>query len=169
MEAQRAAQAPLVARQKTQLAGLPEECLKPLALEVYFERNSNKITKKDDKQLKEIAAFLKANPMMKVRLIGNTAMQKGISNSRTVESDFIEAVETVHLMPDDELPKSFSKEEIDSVRNRSHIVEDLMMIRTHRIKQLFIRMGVNDMQVEPVPGENLGAGKEHQKVIVNFY
>ncbi len=50
LEAQRAAQAPLVARQKTQLAGLPEECLKPLALEVYFARQSNKIRTKEGKQ-----------------------------------------------------------------------------------------------------------------------
>lgn len=166
LEAQKVEQAPILEAQKKQLAALPEECLKPLALDVYFERQSNAIKKKDDKQLKEIADFLIANPLVKARLIGNTSINSSVKNDNKTE-ELIEKVETRHLMPDDKLPDSWSATEKESYRNRSFVIRDMMLIRASHISELLEKMGVKANQLTPTEGKNLGKDGDNQKDILN--
>jgi outer membrane protein OmpA-like peptidoglycan-associated protein len=162
-------------QEKTLLAGLPEECLRPLALEVFFEPSSNKIREKDNKQLTNIALFLKRNPMVKVKLIGNTSMSSNYpieNNTKKVK----EEIETVHLMPDDELPENWTTAEVAEFRQRSLKIKDLMLIRTEHVKSILVKLGVDAGQIDTQPGKNLGKPDDsreqkikNRKVIVEFY
>jgi len=170
LEKEFTAQNTVLQDQEKKLVALPEECIKPIILEITFKTNNNTIASKDDTQLLKIATFLIENPLTKIKLIGNTSMEKGVSIERKVGDGIIETVETDHIMPnDDVLPTGLSKEELEEIRGRDFKVKDLMMIRTERVKQLFVALKVNPSQIETVPGECLGKGIDNQKVTLEFY
>jgi outer membrane protein OmpA-like peptidoglycan-associated protein len=170
LEKEITAQNTVIQDQEKKLAALPEECIKPIILEITFKPNNNTIASKNDAQLLKIATFLIENPLTKIKLIGNTSMKKGNSIENTVDGVFIETVETDHIMPnDDVLPADLSKEELKKIKERSFKVKDLMMIRTERVKQLFVALKVNSSQIAPVPGKCRGKGVDNQKVTLEFY
>ena len=78
-------------------------------------------------------------------------------------------METEHIMPNDILPSYLSKEEKEAIENRLTTTNDLMMIRTYRVKQLFEKLGVPKSQISPIAGKNLGMTKSNQKVILKYY
>lgn len=87
------------------------------------------------------------------------------------QDDFIEDVETDHIMPNDnKIPDGLSDKEMKEIKNRPLIIKDLMMIRTGRVKQVLVDdLKVDSSQVTCVAGENLGKGENNQKVILEFY
>jgi len=157
-----------IERQEKDLASLPDECILPIPLEVTFNNGNNKIATKDNKQLQEIAQLLINYPSTKIKLIGNTSISNKTKINKATPG-VVEIVETDHIMPDDILPNGLSQQEIDSIRNRSTTPRDLMMIRAERVKQLLLNLGVNNDQIETVPGKNLGQPSSNQKVILEFY
>ena len=157
-------------QQEKDLAALPEQCLKPIPLEITFESSTNSIAGKDDKQLKEIAQFLIDYPETKIKLTGNTSISESTSVDKEFgKNTFTETVETDHIMPDDVLPTDLTQVEVDSMRNRLLTPKDLMMIRAEGVKQLFVSLGVSKNQIETAPGKNLGEPESNQKVILEFY
>ncbi|WP_052600264.1 hypothetical protein [Aureispira sp. CCB-QB1] len=170
--------------QEDKLAALPEECIEPIMLEITFDANSNKIKTKDDAQLKVIATFLNENPSVKIKLIGNTSMNKKNTPKATMANldDFKEDVPTDHIMPNDTLSGNkatdeahLKKEKLKAKKDMtkddlSLTISDLMMIRTERIKQILVKdLKVNPNQITTVEGKNLGKGKNNQKVILEYH
>lgn len=170
--------------QEDKLAALPEECIQPIMLEITFDANSNKIKTKDDAQLKVIADFLNENPSVKIKLIGNTSMNKKNTPKATMANldDFKEDVPTDHIMPNDTLSGNkatdeahLKKEKLKAKKDMtkddlSLTISDLMMIRTERIKQILVKdLKVNPNQITTVEGKNLGKGKNNQKVILEYH
>ncbi len=136
--------------QKAQLEGLPEECLRPIALEILFEGNSNKIIKMDDAQLAYIAIFLRDNPEVQIELIANTSGDPLIPIENVADKEVNHSVITEHTLSTPPTKK------------------DLMMIRGYRIKMLFEQMGIASNRLHVKAGKALGGGEENRKVTLNY-
>lgn len=152
LEKEITAQNTVIEDQEKKLAALPEECIKPITLEIIFEGGKNKIASKDEKQLKKIAKFLKDNPSVNIELVGNTSGDKSNDINMSDPSGVVE--ETI---------------ETEFTPSKDKTYKDLMLIRAYRIKMLFESMGVNKDQLHPKAGGNLGKGDDNKKVILNYF
>lgn len=140
--------------QKARLEGLPEECLEPLSLEILFENYSNKISKKDNLQLADVAIFLRDNPDVQIELVGNIAGSISDELGTQVRIPIKDVVGTPYIM------------------SNPQIYKDLMMIRAYSVKMLFEKMGVNGNQIHVKAGKALGQGSDkgetNKKVVINY-